>query len=90
VDKYFGEFNDIVKVDGVQLATSDYVATSGSTTIELNADYLNTLAAGDHTLTVGFEGGVQVAESFTILPDPTLPPVNPPTVPTVPATPSYA
>jgi hypothetical protein len=90
VDKYFEEFNDVVKVDGVQLAASNYEATSGSTNIELNADYLNTLAVGDHTLTVGFEGGVQVEESFTILSEPTLPPVNPPTIPTNPITPTYA
>jgi hypothetical protein len=77
-----------VKVDNVVLS-SEYVATSGSTTLELNADYLNTLVAGDHTLTVGFKGGVWVAENFTILPDPTIPPVTPPTVPTVPTTPSY-
>jgi hypothetical protein len=74
----------VVKVDNVQLATSDYEATSGSTTIELKADYLNTLAAGEHTLTVGFEGGVEVVGDFTILPDPTLPPITPPTTPTVP------
>jgi hypothetical protein len=76
-----------VKVDGVQLATSDYEAISGSTTIELNADYLNTLSAGDHTLTVGFEGGVEVVGDFTILSEPTVPPVTPPTVP---SSPTYA
>jgi hypothetical protein len=73
----------MVKVDDVQLATSDYEATSGSTTIGLNADYLNTLTAGNYTLMVGFGGGVQVEESFTILPDPT--PVTPPTVPSSPS-----
>jgi hypothetical protein len=76
-----------VKVDNIQLATSEYVATSGSTNIELNADYLNTLTAGDHTLTVGFEGGVEVVGNFSILSEPMFPPVTPPTVPT---TPTYA
>jgi hypothetical protein len=81
VDKYFGEFTGVVKVDNVQLATSDYEATSGSTNIELKADYLNTLSADNHTLSVGFYGGVWVDEDFTILPDPTTP-TTPPTIPT--------
>jgi hypothetical protein len=89
VDKYFGEFSDVVKVDASPLAPSAYEATSGSTTIELTADYLNTLSAGSHTLSVGFEGGVWVEEDFTILPDPT--PVPPtPSQPSQPASPSYS
>jgi hypothetical protein len=69
-----------VKVDNVQLATSDYEATSGSTTIELKADYLNTLSAGNHTLSVGFDGGVQVSRGFNIL--------SAPVIPSTPTTPS--
>jgi hypothetical protein len=81
VDKYFGEFSDVVKVDASPLTSSEYEATSGSTTIELTADYLNTLSTGNHTLSVGFEGGVWVEEDFTILPDPTpVPPVLPPVI----------
>jgi hypothetical protein len=87
IDKYFGEFTDVVKVDNVQLTSSEYEATSSSTNIELKADYLNTLSTGNHTLNVGFYGGVWVEEDFTILPNPTLIPpippiVNPPTIPT--------
>jgi hypothetical protein len=55
IDKYFGEFNDVVEVDGNPLS-SGYTATSGSTQITLEADYLNTLSTGSHTLSVGFEG----------------------------------
>jgi hypothetical protein len=40
------------------------------------------LVAGTHTLTVGFEGGVQVEDTFTILPDPTVIPPTPPVSPT--------
>jgi hypothetical protein len=58
IDKYFGEFTDMVKVDGVQLTSFDCEATSGSTIISLKADYLNTLSTGNHTLSVGFYGGV--------------------------------
>jgi hypothetical protein len=84
VDKYFEEFNGVVKVDNADRTPDKYIATSGSTNIKLNADYLNTLTAGAHTLTVGFEGGVEVVGDFTIFPDPTLPPVTPPITPTVP------
>ncbi|MDR2540389.1 MAG: hypothetical protein LBD11_01050 [Candidatus Peribacteria bacterium] len=69
VDKYFGEFSNVVKVDTTQLTTG-YTATSGSTNIILEADYLNTLSTGSHTLTVGFDGGVRVSDTFTILPAP--------------------
>ncbi|GHV25334.1 hypothetical protein FACS1894176_03560 [Bacteroidia bacterium] len=80
VDKYFGEFSNVVKVDNIQLTTG-YTATSGSTNITLDSDYLNTLSAGDHTLMVGFEGGVRVSDTFTILPSPVTPPVTPPNTP---------
>ncbi|GHV27420.1 hypothetical protein FACS1894176_09320 [Bacteroidia bacterium] len=80
VDKYFGEFSNVVKVDSTQLSTG-YIATSGSTNIILESDYLNTLSAGDHTLTVGFDGGVRVSDTFTILPAPVTPPVTPPNTP---------
>ncbi|MDR0607261.1 MAG: hypothetical protein LBG52_02675 [Candidatus Peribacteria bacterium] len=33
MDKYFGEFSDVVKVDASPLTSSAYEATSGSTTI---------------------------------------------------------
>jgi hypothetical protein len=88
VDKYFDEFTDVVKVDNVQLTTADYEATSGSTNIELNADYLNTLSTGNHTLSIEFYGGVWVDEDFTILPDPTIIPPTPPTNPTTPTVPT--
>jgi hypothetical protein len=55
IDKYFGEFSNVVEVDGNPLS-SGYTATSGSTEITLEADYLNTLSTGSHTLSVGFEG----------------------------------
>jgi hypothetical protein len=41
--------------------------------IELKADYLNTLSAGHHTLSVGFYGGVRVSSDFTILSAPVIP-----------------
>jgi hypothetical protein len=66
IDKYFGELLS-VSVDNTPLSTSDYTATAGSTIIELSNAYLNTLAAGNHTLTAEFYGGTNVSSNFTIL-----------------------
>lgn len=40
----------VVSVDGEAIAPPQYAAAVGSTIIELSSDYLNSLAAGDHTL----------------------------------------
>ena len=68
VDKYLGEFNGVVTVDGVALPDSDFAATGGTTDIELSAGFLNSLSAGEHSLTVGFNGDVTVAATFAITP----------------------
>jgi hypothetical protein len=93
IDKYFGEFVDVA-VDDVTLTDGDdYTATAGSTVIELTNAFLNTLAAGNHTLMVSFYGGVNVNSQFTIAAaatNPTNPtnPANPggPSNPSVPNT----
>lgn len=47
-----------VKVDGTVLTKDkDYTVKSGSTIVELKNDYLKTLSAGDHTLTLVYEDG---------------------------------
>ena len=46
-----------VKVDGNELAKENYSVTEGSTIITLKESYLNSLAAGKHTLTVAFKEG---------------------------------
>lgn len=47
-----------VKVDSIVLTKDkDYTVKSGSTVIELKSDYLKTLSAGEHTLTVVYEDG---------------------------------
>ena len=51
-----------IKVDGVLVDAKYYTAKSGSTIISLNADYLNTLSAGTHTLTVLYTDGEAEAE----------------------------
>lgn len=51
-----------IKVDGKDVDESNYTAESGSTIINLNADYLNTLSVGTHTLTVLYTDGEAEAE----------------------------
>ncbi len=51
-DKFTG-----VKVDGEFVDSSYYTATEGSTIIEFKADYLKTLDAGEHTVSVVFTDG---------------------------------
>jgi len=68
IDKYFGEFANVVMVDGIAIPADAYIATADNTNVELTAKYLNTLSAGEHTLTVGFNGGVSVTDDFTITP----------------------
>lgn len=69
-----GEFSKFtgIKVDDQLVDAKNYTAISGSTIVTLSADYLKTLSAGNHTLTVLFNDGdcstnftVQVAGSST-------------------------
>ncbi len=56
VDGDFDKFTG-VKVDSELVDSSNYTATEGSTIIEFNADYLKTLNAGEHTVSVVFIDG---------------------------------
>lgn len=51
-DKFTG-----VKVDGTLIDAKNYTAVSGSTVITLKADYLKTLSAGTHKITVVYTDG---------------------------------
>ncbi len=57
-----GEFSKFtgVKVDGELVDSSNYTATEGSTIIEFKADYLETLEAGEHTVSVVFTDGIAI------------------------------
>ena len=46
-----------VKVDGVLIGANNYTAVSGSTIITLKADYLKTLSAATHKITVVYTDG---------------------------------
>lgn len=60
-DKFVG-----VSVDGKRISDSNYAAKKGSTVIALKTSYLNTLKAGDHTITIHFEDG-KAEGTFQIL-----------------------
>ena len=58
-DLVYGKFTDL-KIDGATVGKKNYIASSGSLKISLKADYLNTLAPGEHTVSVSFtDGNVQ-------------------------------
>ena len=54
-----------VLVDGKTLDAKHYTAQSGSTIITLAADYVRTLAVGEHTLTVRYTDG-ETSARFTV------------------------
>ena len=54
-----------VLVDGRTLDAKQYTAESGSTIITLAADYVRTLAVGEHTLTVRYKDG-ETSARFTV------------------------
>lgn len=62
-----GEFDKFtgVKVDGKLIDAGNYTAKSGSTVVTLKADYLKTLSAGEHKLTVVFDDG-ECSTNFTV------------------------
>ena len=55
-DEDFAKFESVA-VDGQIISADKYTAKSGSTIVELKKDYLNTLSAGEHTVTVNWVDG---------------------------------
>ena len=54
-----------VQIDGTELATDKYTTAAGSTVITLKNDYLNTLAAGAHTIAIIYTDG-DCSTQFTV------------------------
>ena len=54
-----------VKVDGETVDPVNYTVTEGSTIVTLSADYLSTLAVGEHTITLVFTDGT-AETTFTV------------------------
>lgn len=53
-------------VDGNEVSAENYTTTKGSTIIELRPAYLDTLAAGGHTVTAVWKDGTSTDASFTV------------------------
>lgn len=82
-----GDFSKFtgVKVDGKLLDPKNYTAVSGSTVITLKADYLKTLSAASHKLTVVYIDG-ECSANFEVKASNTENSGTTPTEPTVPTT----
>lgn len=61
----FDKFVDIL-VDGAEVPKQLYTARSGSTIVEISADYLNTLNVGTHTITFRYTDG-NVTGNFEVV-----------------------
>ena len=60
------EDNGKAYVDGEELGGDDYRTWSGSTMIELSAEYLDSLELGEHTLELEFDDGGIARTTFTV------------------------
>ena len=65
-----------VKVDGAEIAETNYAAVSGSTKVTLNAAYLETLSVGSHSIDVVSNDGT-ASTSFTVKAETHADPTNP-------------
>lgn len=63
-----GPLEDLVSisVDGKVIDSSNYTLESGSTILTLKASYLNTLSAGNHTVTFTYKNGKTATATITI------------------------
>ena len=63
-----GDFSKFigVKVDNALIDAKNYTAVSGSTIVTLNAEYLNTLSVGPHTLTIVYNDLGKCTTNFVI------------------------
>ncbi|MEG0314764.1 MAG: hypothetical protein RR646_05850 [Erysipelotrichaceae bacterium] len=67
VFKSNANINDFIKVsiDGNDIDITNYTVISGSTIITLNKNYLSTLCAGNHNISIVSKNGI-VTTNFTI------------------------
>lgn len=76
---------DTLMIDGKALrAAGNYDLHSGSTVCVLKADYLNSLAAGEHTFRFVYQDGQTETGRFTVQGTPVPPPTGDPGVPLLP------
>ena len=67
-----------VSVDGTVIGAENYTVSEGSTVVELKSEFLNTLATGEHMLTVSSTAG-DAKTQLTVLAAPTATPTATPT-----------
>ena len=67
-----------VSVDDTVIGAENYTVSEGSTVVELKSEFLNTLATGEHTLTVSSTAG-DAKTQLTVLAAPTATPTATPT-----------
>lgn len=67
IEKFVG-----IKMDGKEVDAKNYEVKTGSTVINLKASYLETLAVGEHTITVIYADG-ETSGTFKINPQPSTP-----------------
>ena len=82
VNKDFAQFDNVRVDNNLLTRNTQYTAESGSTKITLLPSYLDTLAAGTHTLRVGFKDNTSATAQFTVTSNEVTPitptmPVNP-------------
>lgn len=64
VDADISKFQS-VEVDGAEVESSNYEVTEGSTIVEFNSEYVDSLESGEHSVNVVFEDGT-ASTTFTI------------------------
>ena len=65
LDVEYSDFRDIL-MDGAVIDSSNYTSTSGSTVVTLKGSYLETLKAGEHSLTIRFKNANDVKLTVTV------------------------
>lgn len=66
--RFSGPLDELARllVDGAEVSSENYTATRGSTIIEFKPAFLDTLAAGGHTVTAVWKDGSATDASFTV------------------------
>ena len=66
IDADFSLFDGKLYIDGILVDAKNYKAESGSTVINLNKEYVDTLSIGEHTIKVEFNDGGSATTKFEV------------------------
>ena len=66
IDADFSLFDGKLYIDGILVDAKNYKAESGSTVINLNKEYVDTLSIGEHTIKVEFNDGGKATTKFEV------------------------